>query len=278
MSDTRFGVIVVTVAFAAILTGLLLMSAVEWLQALNVRKQLYAGRHARAGADLSRPVDEATAGSGRPEVGPGQPEEPLPVLEGRQERAGWWQRITRDDEFDGDHRDGRDVIEAVDTVDEDAWQGPAAEGEGRAFHGLNHADNDVPRLRPETGTGGRAESERATAPGYHHDDDVPAQVVPAVRLSDGSYAGLSGTIPANLPRPGPMPDVPGTPGARSQRPGPGQPHRSPQPYPHAGPAAWHPQRTWVTDLVEAALGCADSDAWEQRWRWAWQQQRRLAIT
>jgi hypothetical protein len=38
------------------------------------------------------------------------------------------------------------------------------------------------------------------------------------------------------------------------------------------------QRTWVTDLVEAALGCADSDAWELRWRWAWQQKRRLAIT
>jgi hypothetical protein len=125
-----------------------------------------------------------------------------------------------------------------------------------------------------------AAAEPLPGPGYFH-DDTPTEVVPAVQLSDGSYAGLSGTIPANLPRPGmeaqgepaigPHPD-----GLRANT-GPGQPHRWPMPEPHAGPAAWHPQRTWVTDLVEAALGCADSDAWELRWRWAWQQQRRLAI-
>jgi hypothetical protein len=137
---------------------------------------------------------------------------------------------------------------------------------------------DVPRPRPETGTGGRAEPERETAPGYHH-HDAPAQVVPAVRLDDGSYAGLSGTIPANLPRP----EVDREGARYGGEPGhagsvwPGQPHRWPRPYPHAGPPAWHPARPPLQPWIQAILGCADSDAWELRWRWAWQQQRRLAI-
>jgi hypothetical protein len=213
MSDTRFGVIVVTVAFAAILLAVLLMGAVEWLQALNVRKQFHTGRHVK-----------------RPD---------LPVLEGRGERAGWWQRITRDDddEFDGDHQDGRDVIEAVEAANE-----------------------DVPGVATlPTGPG----------PGYFHDDQ-PTEVVPAVQLSDGSYAGLSGTIPANLPRPGFMAATPEV----ACGPGPGQPHRWPRPVPHAGPAAWHPQRPPLQPWIQAILGAPTVEAWA----WGWQQQRRLAIT
>jgi hypothetical protein len=128
---------------------------------------------------------------------------------------------------------------------------------------------DVPRLRPETGTGGRAESERETAPGYFHHDQ-PTEVVPAVQLADGSYAGLSGTIPANLPRPASAAYQPGW----RELSGPGQPHRWPRPYPHAGPAAWHPQRPPLQPWIQAILGAPTVDAWA----WGWQQKRRLAIT
>jgi hypothetical protein len=279
MSDTRFGVIVVTVAFAAILLAVLLMSAAEWLQALSIRKQLYTGRHA-APPVSQREIDQVR--EALEAVERGEIEDLNDFV--KPKRARWWPWSTRDDDWDGlTDDDGQDIADIFE--DDDPSRVPGNPEFDREMWGETYGQpgepgdpEDVPRLRPETGTGGRAEPERATAPGYHHHDDAPTEVVPAVRLSDGSYAGLSGTIPANLPRPGmeaqgepaigPHPD-----GLRANT-GPGQPHRWPTPYPHAGPPAWHPARPPLQPWIQAILGAPTVEAWA----WGWQQQRRLAIT
>ena len=66
-----------------------------------------------------------------------------------------------------------------------------------------------------------------------YDQPPPPRFIPAVPATDGSWIGLAGTITPDLPRPAPaqrgvMPEA----GNVSDRPG--------QPYPHAGPPAWHP--------------------------------------
>jgi hypothetical protein len=128
-------------------------------------------------------------------------------------------------------------------------------------------DEDVPGV-----------AEPLPGPGYHH-HDAPAVVVPAVQLSDGSYAGLSGTIPANLPRPGREVTADGNTVSTYREPaedraGPGQPHRWPRPEPHAGSAAWHPARPPLQPWIQAILGAPSVEAWA----WGWQQKRRLAIS
>jgi hypothetical protein len=278
MSDTPFGVIAVIAVLAAIGVAWLLMDAAFWLMNAPGRfreRRKYAGRHVA------------------------RPEEPLPVLEPRQERTRWWPWSSHDDEFDGDHRDGRDVIEAVEAANEDvpgsraqAAGQPGSDVESGHGPGYHHDDQPTETAKPVLPRAGYGEP-GSSQPGGRgvqalSGHDQPTEVVryeepPAgahVLLPvQGEWLPVSYEPPADLPRP-PLPETSGREGRigyRGER-GPGQPHRWPRPVPHAGPAAWHPQRTWVTELVEAALGCADTDAWEQRWRWTWQQKRRLAIT
>jgi hypothetical protein len=128
------------------------------------------------------------------------------------------------------------------------------------------------RLDAENVPGSRAQAAEQSGstlnaghgPGYFH-DDAPPEVVPAVQLADGSYAGLRGTIRGPLygAKRWPMPPAADSPTAVDV----GQ-------QPRHGPPAWRPQRpalpAWVTDI----LGAPSVDAWA----WGWQQKRRLAIT
>ena len=144
---------------------------------------------------------------------------------------------------------GRRITECIDDVcrsgDECAWP-----------------PEDVPR--PGEGSEVSGEKPMSPGPGYFH-DDAPAEVVPAVQLADGSYAGLRGTIRGPLygARRWPMPPAADTPTVADV-------HDQPR----AGAPAWRPQRPalpgWVTDI----LGAPSVDAWA----WGWQQRRRLAIT
>ena len=122
------------------------------------------------------------------------------------------------------------------------------------------------RATPETEPGPGEETRHGrveTGLGFFH-DDAPAEVVPAVQLSDGSYAGLRGTIRGPLygAKRWPMPPAADTPTAVDMGD-----------QPRAGAPAWRPQRPalpgWVTDI----LGAPSVDAWV----WGWQQKRRLAI-
>jgi hypothetical protein len=208
----------------------------DWLQALNIRKHQYAGRH----------------------VSPGG--EPLPVLGGQQGQSSWWPwgSIRRDDEFDGDHRDGLDVIEAVEAANQDV------PGSG---HGAQR-DAATPSV----------EVHETARPGYFH-DDVPTDVVPAVQMTDGTYIGLKGTIPADLPRPGSEDNW-------VYPAGPGQPDDTTfvTPSPRAGRPVWAPpppqHPAWVQRILDApitevrrALQAPDPDMY----LWNWAQRRALEM-
>jgi hypothetical protein len=244
MANIRDALLAVAIVLAVVVVWWLLAVAIDWLrdwlQALNIRKQLHTGKH----------------------VSPGG--EPLPVL-GGQQRPSWWRRVTgSDDEFeDENYRDGMNVIEAVEA-----------------------ANQDVPRPGlPQIGEAGEAAV--AAQPGYFH-DDVPTDVVPAVQLTDGTYVGLKGTIPADLSRPGSgafegqlTPAPPVTPAY----PGPGQPHRWPMPGPHAGPPEWHQRETtWVDRLIQTVMAApidvvhaAIASPNAELHLWGWQQRKALEM-
>jgi hypothetical protein len=287
------------IILAAVAVWWLLAAAIDWLrdwlQALNIRKHQYAGRH----------------------VSPGG--EPLPVL-GGQQRPSWWPWGTRDDQWDGDHRDGLDVIEAVEAANKNVpgpGQAPVPELAPRDLlpTGSGYSREDVPGSRAQAAEQSGSTFSAGHGPGYFH-DDVPTDVVPAVQMTDGTYVGLKGTIPANLPRPqdakadtwemaapgrttGPgQPDDtdlsrPGVPyhGHQSENTatGPGQPDDTVYditPYPRAGRPAWAPpprrETTWVDDLVHRVMTAPISEVRAavaspnvELHLWGWQQRRAI---
>jgi hypothetical protein len=271
VANLRDALLAVAIVLAAVVVWWLLAVALDWLrdwlQALNIRKQLHTGKH----------------------VSPGG--EPLPVL-GGQQRPSWWRRVTGD-QWDGLDDDGQDITDIfdgdegaprwptaaapvsewklADRIMSDccqtcAWQVPAG---GWACEGCGNGC--VPLDVPRPGT-----DAKRPGPGYFH-DDVPTDVVPAVQLTDGTYVGLKGTIPANLPRPGSPPD-----GGWA---GPGQPDDTRfdiTPYPRAGRPIWAPppprHPAWVQRILDApisevrrALAAPDPDMY----LWGWQQRKAL---
>jgi hypothetical protein len=191
--------------------------------------------------------------------------------------------------------DGQDIADIFDDSNdltvagkcESCWAENDGEGCDWASCGCDCHDDDHYEDWDEPSEDVPGAAEPLPGPGHFHDDQ-PTVVVPAVQLSDGSYAGLSGTITTadlidaaidlgfgaawdldqpDLPRPAP-------PGLEARAGGPGQPHRWPRPEPHAGPAAWHPARPPLQPWIQAILGAPTVDAWA----WGWQQKQRLAIT
>jgi hypothetical protein len=180
--------------------------------------------------------------TGRHIARPGEPP-PLPAGEDARQWPSWWRRVTSGD---GD-----------------------SQPEG--------GHENVPGSRAQAAEGSGSNLPGGHGPGYFH-DDTPTVVVPAVRLDDGSYAGLKGTIPADLPRPGEARTT-ATVGSRScgseAGTGPGQPDDTAAcitPYPRSGPPAWHPAREPLQPWIQAILGAPSVDAWA----WGWQQRRALA--